>query len=271
MELSPGTEEVAINGSIIGGTTGSVLFVGPGSTIAEDNANFFWNDTTNRLGLGTNAPTARLQVSTAVASDGIYLMGTSSATNHSFRLINDAGVFTNMFTVRSGGGSDAGKFFLQTNGTTAMVIDTAQRVGIGTTSPAYALDVQPAGTNSLFAFKRSSYSGGALTLTQSAANTWELLNNSSSNGSITIDNTSAGNLDIFLSPSGGTVGIGTSTPNANAILDVSTTTKAFMPPRMTTTQKNAIASPTSGMVVYDSTLNKLCVYGAASWETITSI
>lgn len=70
---------------------------------------------------------------------------------------------------------------------------------------------------------------------------------------------------------GTNVGIGTTSPNANAIVDMTSTTKAFMPPRMTTTQKNAIPSPTSGMMVYDSTLNKLCVYGASSWETITSI
>ena len=69
----------------------------------------------------------------------------------------------------------------------------------------------------------------------------------------------------------GNLGIGTITPNANAILDVTSTTKAFMPPRMTTVQKNLIASPTAGMVVYDSTLNKLSVYGAVSWETITSV
>lgn len=70
---------------------------------------------------------------------------------------------------------------------------------------------------------------------------------------------------------GGNVIVGATTGNANAILDVQSTTKAFMPPRMTTTQKNAISSPTAGMVVYDSTLNKLCVYGAASWETVTSV
>ena len=69
----------------------------------------------------------------------------------------------------------------------------------------------------------------------------------------------------------GTVGIGITSPNSNAILDVTSTTKAFMPPRMTTTQKNAIASPTAGMVVYDSTLNKLCVRAASAWETVTSV
>lgn len=65
--------------------------------------------------------------------------------------------------------------------------------------------------------------------------------------------------------------VGGTTINANSLLDIQSTTKAFMPPRMTTTQKSAIASPTSGMVVYDSTLQKLCVFGAATWETITSV
>jgi hypothetical protein len=39
---------------------------------------------------------------------------------------------------------------------------------------------------------------------------------------------------------------------------------------MTTVQKNAIASPATGLILYDTTLNKLCVYTTA-WETITSI
>lgn len=67
----------------------------------------------------------------------------------------------------------------------------------------------------------------------------------------------------------GNIGIGT-TPNANAILDVASTTKAFMPPRMTTTQRGAISSPTAGMVIYNSTTNKLNVYTTA-WEAVTSV
>ena len=59
------------------------------------------------------------------------------------------------------------------------------------------------------------------------------------------------------------------TPNASAILDVASTTKGFLPPRMTTTQKNNIATPTAGLIIYDTTLNKLCVYTTA-WQTITS-
>lgn len=57
----------------------------------------------------------------------------------------------------------------------------------------------------------------------------------------------------------------------SALLNLVSTTKGFLPPRMTTTQKNAIATPAAGLVVYDTTLNKLCVRTAAAWETITSI
>jgi hypothetical protein len=57
---------------------------------------------------------------------------------------------------------------------------------------------------------------------------------------------------------------------ASAIVQCDSTTRGFLPPRMTTTQKNAITSPAAGLVVYDTTLNKLCVYTTA-WETITSL
>ncbi len=40
---------------------------------------------------------------------------------------------------------------------------------------------------------------------------------------------------------------------------------------MTTTQKNAIASPAEGMEVYDTTLHKLSIYTGAVWETVTSL
>lgn len=58
--------------------------------------------------------------------------------------------------------------------------------------------------------------------------------------------------------------------NPSSILQCNTTTQGFLPPRMTTVQKTAIASPAAGLMVYDTTLNKLCVFTTA-WETITSI
>jgi len=48
------------------------------------------------------------------------------------------------------------------------------------------------------------------------------------------------------------VGIGTTTPAASAQLDVSSTSKGFLPPRMTTAQRKAIASPAGGLLVYQT-------------------
>jgi hypothetical protein len=64
---------------------------------------------------------------------------------------------------------------------------------------------------------------------------------------------------------------GATSVNASAVLQADSTNRGFLPPRMTTTQKNAITSPAAGLVVYDTTLGKLCVRGAAAWETITSL
>jgi hypothetical protein len=69
----------------------------------------------------------------------------------------------------------------------------------------------------------------------------------------------------------GNLGLGTSSPSASAILDAQSTTKGVRMPNMTTTQKNAIASPAAGLMVFDTTLAKLCVYSGAAWQTITSV
>jgi hypothetical protein len=71
--------------------------------------------------------------------------------------------------------------------------------------------------------------------------------------------------------SSGGVYVNTTSVAASSILQADSTTQGFLPPRMTTTQKNAIATPAAGLVVYDTTLGKLCVRGAAAWETITSV
>jgi hypothetical protein len=71
--------------------------------------------------------------------------------------------------------------------------------------------------------------------------------------------------------SGGDVGIGTTTPNASALLDVQSTTKGVRMPNMTTAERNAIESPAAGLMVFDTTLAKLCVYNGTNWQTITSV
>src|ERR1700691_4004433 len=79
----------------------------------------------------------------------------------------------------------------------------------------------------------------------------------------TLDGTSA----VFTT---GSVGIGVDPPSATAELDVASTTLGFLAPRMTTTQRLAIASPANGLIVYDTVLKSLEVYDAvgAVWNQL---
>jgi hypothetical protein len=66
----------------------------------------------------------------------------------------------------------------------------------------------------------------------------------------------------------GNLGLGVTTNNASAKFQVDSTTQGILPPRMTTTQKNAIATPAAGLIVYDSTTNKLCCYNGTTWNDL---
>lgn len=61
------------------------------------------------------------------------------------------------------------------------------------------------------------------------------------------------------------MGIGTTTPNSTAQLDVSSTTKGVLMPRLTQTQINAISSPPAGLQVYNTTQNCINFYNGSAW------
>lgn len=53
---------VAIGDTVTSGTTGSILFLGASNVLAQDNTNFFWDDTNNRLGIQTASPSYTLSL-----------------------------------------------------------------------------------------------------------------------------------------------------------------------------------------------------------------
>ena len=67
---------------------------------------------------------------------------------------------------------------------------------------------------------------------------------------------------------GSNIGIGTTTPNASAIAEMNSTNQGFLPPRMTTTQRNAIVSPASGLQIYNSTTGCLNFYSGSAWYEV---
>ena len=67
------------------------------------------------------------------------------------------------------------------------------------------------------------------------------------------------------------IGISTTsfTPDPSAILDVSSTTQGALMPRMTTIQRDAITTPATGLLIFNTTTNCLEMYVSGSWNTVS--
>lgn len=72
------------------------------------------------------------------------------------------------------------------------------------------------------------------------------------------------------------VGIGTNSPHASSVLEVSSTTKGFLPPRLTEAERQAITDPATGLLIYNKNINCLEVFiGSAGnsdsdWKSLCS-
>jgi hypothetical protein len=76
---------------------------------------------------------------------------------------------------------------------------------------------------------------------------------------------------LVASLSFGQVGIGTNNPDNSAVLDIESTTKGLLAPRMTAAQRTAISTPAEGLIVFqtDSTQGLYC-YVNGSWSALSS-
>ena len=88
-------------------------------------------------------------------------------------------------------------------------------------------------------------------------------------GELNIQNGGTQSAKVFTNGNWAIQNGGTFSDIASARLQINSTTQGFLPPRMTTTQINAISSPALGLVVYNTTLNVLCVY-TGTWQKMTT-
>lgn len=65
------------------------------------------------------------------------------------------------------------------------------------------------------------------------------------------------------------LGIGTTTPNNSAKVDISSTNKGFLPPRMSFAQRNAIPNPATGLVIWCSDCREMQVYDGYLWKNMS--
>lgn len=119
-------------------TAGSVLFSN-GTTIAQDNANFFWDDTNNRLGLGTASPAYKLEIN-AGSTSGILQQITTSGNDSLLRIssvsryvkIGVDNLYGARFDTNAGGFAmpDAGDIVPTSNGTVTNLTTNLGRSGV---------------------------------------------------------------------------------------------------------------------------------------------
>ncbi len=67
------------------------------------------------------------------------------------------------------------------------------------------------------------------------------------------------------------VGIGTTSPDASSLLDLTANDKGFLPPRMTTIERLAIVNPAMGLLVYDSTVNCYFYFNGTVWLSLCQL
>jgi hypothetical protein len=210
--LSWGTiSGMSIGGSITSATAGSVLFAGTSGVLAQDNANFFWDDTNNRLGIGTNTPSADGDITKSVNGAVSFQMknnttGTSAQSVMNFIAdSNKTAQFQKLSTsfgapvapllagdlgITNYSSGDIGiinkfatgkiKFSVNNTSVSQMTLTAAGRLLIGTTTEStYILDV-----NGTARFQNSAYASTKL---------WVGTTDTTSPGTLTVYSTSAAN------------------------------------------------------------------------------
>ena len=253
--------------------------------------------------LTTTTPT----VLVTADNDGVLSKSTIGA-----GLSLSGGVLSNSSTATIGGSGASGQVPYLTGATTIAGTNnhfwdiTNNRLGVMTNTPAVNLDVHassvtpnwiaftPSGPAMFVTATENSTSGGSVL---SAPETALILARSGIPGAVysslarfmlskyATGGDGAGQLDIAINKDDDTpvnimslrhnaAGIGTTNPAASAKLDITSTTQGFLPPRMTTTQRDAISSPATGLTVYctdctafDLSTGVMVTWNGATWKT----
>jgi len=256
-------------------TSGSVLF-SDGTTITQKNSNFFWDNTNNRLGIGTNAPAVTFDV-TGIAriTNGIRVNNVGIAYGPWGQNPLEIGTNGSHFIIQATNGG---------NTSFGSTVNLGAKVGIkapGALSTDIALRVRnSADTGDLMTVDGLGVTNSTtfnatvnnLSYKITGINVLDYGNgirigNSSSVQKITLlTNSGTAQLTVVNS---GSILIGTSTEITSSILNIQSTTRGFLPPRMTNAQRLAIATPAIGLMVYcTDTIEGLYINKSTGWTFI---
>jgi hypothetical protein len=260
---------------IASGTIGRVLFQGTGNVLQQSSSLFF-DLVKESLGLGTSDVATPLGANRGLVING----GTADVhlrlqNNNSGTTANDGALLGYSFGEIYLYNLEVGPLIFGTSNTQRMRIQGNGNVLINTTTDAgFRLDVNGTarvqgnttigtGAGVELNFQNSTVglyrSGSALRLGGFSGIEFLASNTALSSQTVRMTLFDTGNLCI-----GNTLDV------ASARLIVNSTTQGFLPPRMTTTQRDAIASPAAGLVVYQNTNNLLSLYNGTNWQNVIS-
>lgn len=221
------------------------------------------------------------QPTTGYALDFTSMGMTATLTNCSFYVTTDTsrtinvGTNTKLIVVGKGIGNTP----LFTGTTSNVTYFGDNRLGIGKSVPDTPLHVYQddsgVGANTGMTIEQDGTGDAILQFVLTGTRRWVMgVDNSDSdkfkisptldlNSAITLTMDTSGNLYLPAS-----LAVGATSAAASAILDLSSTTKGALMPRMTSTQRDAISSPATGLIIYNTTANQLQYYNGTSWGAV---
>lgn len=245
-----------------------------------------WDGT--QLHIGGNSPTKTLDITGTLGVSGTATFAGAATVGTTLSVTGDATFDTTTLfvdatnnSVNVGSASHTTSAIMALTSTVAgfrpPLMSEAQRDAIGT--PAEGLTIANSTNKGLNYYDGSAWTttGGLSGLTQGSVvfadsggsatedNTnffWDDTNNRLCIGT----NTSVNALTVVGTASMSTgVTIGATALDGSALLEVTSTTKGFLGPRMTTTQRDAIGTPATGLMIYNTTTNQYENYNGSAW------
>jgi hypothetical protein len=231
------------------------------------------------VGIGTTSPGVKLHIQGSNITDSAIRIANSGA----------GGISWDIYSTNNGFDQGGGKLLFYrtaTDGSSGTVVfDSNGNVGIGTIAPSQKLEIS-ASNRTLLKLYNTDFDYGANQSKIDFFGKWwsGAPNDENLHASIVGehgigDGYRNGLLRFYVNNYGtminpmminysGNVAIGTSAPDPSAILDLTSTTQGFLPPRMDNSEINAISNPAEGLIVYSTQSKCLFLFDGANWQKI---
>lgn len=239
----------------VAGSTGQIQLNNAGALSAT--SNLFFNTGNQYLGIGTSTPLEAIHVIKDSTRGSFFRMDSYNGAPglQTYRVNGTVGSPT-----ATESGNFIGLWGMRGYGTSLTNYSSAYIGGRATQTWTTTAN----GTDLVFATTQNGSNSASIRLTIGNDGLAAFANNATIAGTLGV--TSGTSLST-LTTSGATT-IGGLTPNASAILDVQSTTKTFLPPRMTGAQSLAIVSPAEGSLIYNTTSKALNVYNGTRFNRV---